>query len=84
MKPKRILVVDDEPDLVRALGLRLSSRGYEVLTAFDGVQAMSRIQKEHPIWCYSTSTCRPGMDTGSASGFARARARAIGRRLSSP
>jgi DNA-binding response OmpR family regulator len=48
MKPKRILVVDDEPDLVRALGLRLSSRGYEVLTAFDGVQAMSRIQKERP------------------------------------
>ncbi len=45
---KRILVVDDEPDLVRALGLRLEGRGYEVLTAFDGVQAMSRIQKEHP------------------------------------
>jgi two-component system, OmpR family, alkaline phosphatase synthesis response regulator PhoP len=48
MNAKRILVVDDEPDLVRALGLRLSSRGYEVLTAFDGVQAMSRIQKERP------------------------------------
>lgn len=48
MNPKRILVVDDEPDLVRALGLRLSNRGYEVLTAFDGMQAMSRIQKEKP------------------------------------
>jgi DNA-binding response OmpR family regulator len=48
MNSKRILVVDDEPDLVRALGLRLSGRGYEVITAFDGVQAMSRIQKEHP------------------------------------
>ena len=48
MSSKRILVVDDEPDLVRALGLRLSSRGFEVLTAFDGVQAMSRIQKDRP------------------------------------
>jgi len=45
---RKILVVDDEPDLVRALGMRLSSRGYEVMAAYDGVQAMSCIQKERP------------------------------------
>lgn len=36
---KRVLVVDDEPDLVRTIGLRLKSAGYEVLTAADGMKA---------------------------------------------
>jgi CheY-like chemotaxis protein len=44
----KILVVEDEPDLVRALRMRLSSHGYEVSTAYDGIQAMSRIQSEPP------------------------------------
>ena len=35
----RILVVDDEVDIVRALTLRLESAGYEVTTAMDGVRA---------------------------------------------
>jgi two-component system, cell cycle response regulator DivK len=48
MNGKRILVVDDEPELVRALGMRLSGRGYDVVAAYDGVQAMARIQKEKP------------------------------------
>jgi len=36
---KRILIVDDEPDLVRTIGLRLQRAGYEVLSATDGVMA---------------------------------------------
>ncbi len=48
MRGMKILVIDDEPDLVRALGMRLSSRGYEVSTAYDGVQAMSKITSESP------------------------------------
>lgn len=44
----KILVVEDEPDLVRALGMRLSNHGYEVSTAYDGRQAMTRIQSESP------------------------------------
>ena len=37
---RRILIVDDEPELVRALALRLNSAGYETLSASDGAAAM--------------------------------------------
>lgn len=36
---KRVLIVDDEPDLVRTIGLRLQRAGYDVLSATDGVMA---------------------------------------------
>lgn len=36
----KVLVVDDEPQIVRALRINLSARGYEVLTAFDGATAL--------------------------------------------
>jgi two-component system, OmpR family, KDP operon response regulator KdpE len=46
-KPK-ILVVDDDPDLVRALRLRLRANNYEVTSASDGYAAIASAQKEHP------------------------------------
>ncbi|MGA8271911.1 MAG: response regulator [Candidatus Sulfotelmatobacter sp.] len=46
-KPK-ILVVDDDPDLVRALRLRLRASNYEVTTASDGYTAIASAQKERP------------------------------------
>jgi len=36
----RVLVVDDEPQIVRALRINLTARGYEVLTAADGQEAL--------------------------------------------
>ncbi|WP_434439241.1 response regulator [Lentzea sp. E54] len=36
-----VLVVDDEPQIVRALRINLSARGYEVMTAYDGKSALS-------------------------------------------
>lgn len=36
----KVLVVDDEPQIVRALRINLSARGYEVLTAHDGASAL--------------------------------------------
>jgi two-component system, OmpR family, KDP operon response regulator KdpE len=39
-KKPRILVVDDEPQLTRVLRTGLSSRGYEVRTAADGLSAL--------------------------------------------
>ncbi|KJK51287.1 Fis family transcriptional regulator [Lentzea aerocolonigenes] len=36
----KVLVVDDEPQIVRALRINLSARGYEVLTAHDGATAL--------------------------------------------
>ena len=35
----RILVVDDDPDILELLRLHLSSAGYEVRTAQDGIEA---------------------------------------------
>ncbi|MGB2606828.1 MAG: response regulator [Candidatus Sulfotelmatobacter sp.] len=46
-KPK-ILVVDDDPDLVRALRLRLRANNYEVTTATDGYSAIASAQKDRP------------------------------------
>jgi DNA-binding response OmpR family regulator len=46
-KPK-ILVVDDDPDLVKALRLRLRANNYEVATASDGYAAIATAQKERP------------------------------------
>jgi diguanylate cyclase (GGDEF)-like protein len=44
----RILVVDDVPDNVDILDARLSSRGYEVVTATNGQEALDRVHGEAP------------------------------------
>ncbi len=48
MSKGKVLVVDDEPEIVRTVGLRLKANGYEVLTAGDGVQATTIAMKENP------------------------------------
>ena len=45
---KKILIVDDEPDLVKMLNRRLASNGYEVMTASNGAEAMARAKDEKP------------------------------------
>ena len=44
----RVLVVDDEPALVRALSINLRARGWEVVTAFDGRGALEAAAAKHP------------------------------------
>jgi two-component system KDP operon response regulator KdpE len=48
MHKAKILVVDDDPDLVRALRLRLRAHNYEVASASDGYAAIAQAQKERP------------------------------------
>ena len=48
MDKKRILVIDDEPDFVRVVQLRLEAAGYDVSVAFDGMQGVSAAHKEKP------------------------------------
>jgi len=48
MQKPKILVVDDDPDLVRALRLRLRANHYEIATATDGYAAIATAQKERP------------------------------------
>ncbi|EKD50493.1 MAG: adenylate/guanylate cyclase [uncultured bacterium] len=45
---KRILIVDDERDLVETLTYRLEALGYEVLTAYDGQEGLDRVREEKP------------------------------------
>ncbi len=45
---KKILIVDDERDIVKALMIRLQGAGYEVVTAFDGAQGVFMAHKEKP------------------------------------
>jgi two-component system, OmpR family, KDP operon response regulator KdpE len=48
MPRHKILVVDDDPDLVRALRLRLRANDYDIATASDGYAAIATAQKERP------------------------------------
>lgn len=48
MDKKRILVVDDEQELVKAVQIRLGASGYEALAAYDGQEGLAKAQKEKP------------------------------------
>jgi len=45
---KKILIVDDERDIVKALTIRLKYSGYDVVVAFDGAQGIFMAHKEKP------------------------------------
>lgn len=45
---RKILVVDDEQDCVKALKVRLKANGYDVVLAFDAIQAFTMAHKEKP------------------------------------
>ena len=44
----KILVCDDDPLLVELIDFRLRARGYEVVTAKNGTEAMSMVANERP------------------------------------
>lgn len=48
MNKDKLLVVDDEDDLLAELGPMLSRAGYEVFTASDGERALQLIERERP------------------------------------
>ncbi|OGW85140.1 MAG: hypothetical protein A3C35_03210 [Omnitrophica bacterium RIFCSPHIGHO2_02_FULL_46_11] len=45
---KRILVVDDEPYIVKMVESRLKANGYEVLSALDGQAGLDKAKQEKP------------------------------------
>lgn len=45
---KNILIVDDEPDIVRVLALRLIDCGFEVQISYNGQDALTRISQNLP------------------------------------
>lgn len=47
-KDIKILLVDDEPDILEIVGYNLSSEGYQIITAENGLQAVKMAKKELP------------------------------------
>lgn len=48
MDSKKILIVDDELDILRVTSLRLKKLGYDVITATDGKEAIKAMHREQP------------------------------------
>ena len=48
MARKRILIADDEPDIITLLVSILKSEDYDVITASDGAEALMAIKTSHP------------------------------------
>ena len=44
----KILVVDDDPDILTAIGAVLETRNYQVITARDGEEGLSKLKEERP------------------------------------
>jgi two-component system KDP operon response regulator KdpE len=44
----RVLVIDDEPSILRALRINLTARNYEVSTASDGTSGLAAVSRERP------------------------------------
>ena len=48
MVAKKILIIEDDKDLLRGLSLRLRATGYNTVSASDAVSAISVARKEEP------------------------------------
>ena len=46
--PDKILIVDDDPDIVDAVTMILESQDYQVLAARDGVEGLAALKSEKP------------------------------------
>jgi two-component system alkaline phosphatase synthesis response regulator PhoP/two-component system response regulator VicR len=46
--PKKILAVDDERHIVRLVEVNLARAGYQVVTAYDGREALQKVEAEKP------------------------------------
>ncbi len=57
----KILVVDDDPDTVKFINIMLSRLGYIVVSATSGMEALERVQVEHPDLII-LDVMMPGMD----------------------
>ncbi len=45
---KKILIVDDEPDVLKMVAFRVENAGYEPITAVDGEKALDAVKKDRP------------------------------------
>lgn len=45
---KRVLIVDDDAQIIQALGIRLGAAGFEILSAENGVDGLAAARAERP------------------------------------
>ena len=45
---QRVLLVDDEPSIIKMTSMGLKLEGFEVLVAVDGEEALAKARAEHP------------------------------------
>lgn len=45
---EKILLVDDDPDILDALTMILEAKGYQVVTAQDGIEGLANLRAEKP------------------------------------
>lgn len=57
----KILIADDDPQILRALRITLSARGYEIITAQNGTDAVNAAIEHHPE-LYMLDLGMPGLD----------------------
>jgi DNA-binding response OmpR family regulator len=48
MEKKRILIVDDDPDLVETVSMMLEARGFAPLPAYGGIEGLEKARGEKP------------------------------------
>jgi len=58
---KKILIVDDDRDLVKVMKIRFENDGYEVAVAYDGKECLEKARTEHPSLIIS-DVSMPKMD----------------------
>ena len=69
----RILVVDDQPDLLSVTSSALSAFGFEVLCAEDGKEALELLADPDNVEVLFTDIAMPGMNGVDLAHVARAR-----------
>ena len=57
---KKVLIIEDQKDLVKLLSARLKAAGYEVLTTFDGQAGLEAVTGQNPDLVI-TDLAMPGM-----------------------
>ncbi len=61
VKQFRVLIVDDEPHILKFLSIKLKTSGYEVLSADNGSEALVQVQAQEPDLLV-LDVVMPGMD----------------------
>jgi two-component system alkaline phosphatase synthesis response regulator PhoP len=67
-----VLAVDDEPDILKLIEVKLEKAGIEVLTARDGEEGLNRAMADHP-----DVVMMPRMDGFTSAGLIKQRVQPV-------